>query len=220
MTEDQALWDAYNLLCQGPDIERLRKLLVRYDLFRLAAEAPGDIVECGVFKGTGVMTWLKLLAIYQSGSGKRVVGFDTFSEFPEPSDDLEKKVVAKLVAEADFRGITIHELRAMVEAAGIETSACDLVAGDIRETAGAYVAELPGFRISLLLLDLDLGSATYAALEALWPRVVRGGVVVFDEYAVPRWTESEGVDQFFATRQVTLRAIPFARTPTAYVVKP
>jgi hypothetical protein len=71
-----------------------------------------------------------------------------------------------------------------------------------------------------LHLDLDLGSATYAALEALWPRVVRGGVVVFDEYAVPRWTESEGVDQFFATRQVTLRAIPFARTPTAYVVKP
>ena len=41
MTEDQALWDAYNLLCGGPDRERLRKLLVRYDLFRMAAPLPG-----------------------------------------------------------------------------------------------------------------------------------------------------------------------------------
>jgi hypothetical protein len=220
MSEDQALWDAYNLLCLGPDIERLRKLLVRYDLFRMAAEVPGDIVECGVFKGTGLMAWLKLLAIYQSGSGKRVVGFDMFSEFPEPSDAAEKKIVAKLVEEASFRGTTQAELYGMVEAAGIKKTACDLVAGDIRETARDYVAANPGFRISLLHLDLDLAAATHAALEALWPRVVRGGVVVFDEYAVARWSESEGVDRFFANQNVTLRAIPFARTPTAYAIKP
>jgi hypothetical protein len=218
-TEDQTLWDAYNLLCRGPDVERLRKLLVRHDLFRLAADVPGDIVECGVFKGAGLMTWLKMLAIYQPGSGKRVVGFDTFSAFPAPADGREKKVVADLVEEANFRGITTHDLDVMIESAGLRKSACDLVAGDIRETARAYVAAHPGFRISLLHLDLDLGSATHAALETLWPRVVRGGVVVFDEYAVSRWTESEGVDRFFATRDVSLRAVPFARTPTAYAIK-
>ena len=220
MTEDQALWDAYNLLCGGPDRERLRKLLVRYDLFRMAAPLPGDIVECGVFKGTGFMTWLKLLAIYQPGTEKRVVGFDAFSEFPEPAEEVDKAVVSRLVRESDFRGLKPGTLYGMVEAAGIPKSACDLVEGDIRITAREYVAKHPGFRISLLHLDLDLASATNAALEALWPRVVRGGIVVFDEYAIPRWSESEGVDQFLATHDVTLRAVPFARTPTAYVVKP
>lgn len=218
MAEDQALWDAYNLLCRGPDIERMRKLLVRYDLFRMAAEVPGDIVECGVFKGTGLMTWLKLLSIYQAGSGKRVVGFDVFTEIM-PAEGAEKKVVARLMEDANFRGIDTDEVYAMVEAAGIQKSSCELVVGDIRETARAYVAKNPGFRISLLHLDLDLGAASHAALEALWPRVVRGGIAVFDEYAIPRWTESEGVDRFFAARNITLRAIPFARTPTAYVVK-
>jgi hypothetical protein len=220
MAEDQALWDAYNLLCAGPDVERLRKLLVRYDLFRMAAQVPGDIVECGVFKGTGLMTWLKLLAIYQPGSEKRVVGFDAFSEFPEPSEAADKDVVARLVRESDFRGVNPRALYDMVEAAGIPKGACDLVAGDIRLTAGEYVAKNPGFRISLLHLDLDLAAATNAALEALWPRVVRGGIVVFDEYAIPRWSESEGVDEFFASQDVTLRTVPFARTPTAYTVKP
>lgn len=31
---DDAMWDAYNLLSLGPDVERMRKLLVRYDLFK------------------------------------------------------------------------------------------------------------------------------------------------------------------------------------------
>jgi hypothetical protein len=218
MTDDRALWDAYNLLCRGPDIERLRKLLVRYDLFRLAADVPGDIVECGVFKGSGLLTWLKLLTIYRSGSGKRVVGFDVFSDFM-PAEGAEKKVADRLFQEAEFHGITVEEIYGMVEAAGIAKSACELVVGDIRETARAYVAKNPGFRISLLHLDLDLGDASHAALEALWPRVVRGGIVVFDEYAVPRWTESGGVDRFFEARSIALRAIPFSRTPTAFAFK-
>src|SRR5262249_2760157 len=156
----------------------------RYDLFRTAAEAPGDIVECGVFKGTGFLYWLKLLSIYQAGSAKRVIGFDTFSHFPEPDDAREKVEVDKLVGEASFRRISPAAIYAMAEAAGFPRSSCELVSGDIRSSAEDYVATHPGFRISLLHLDLDLGDATLAALEAFWPRVVRGGVVVFDEYAI------------------------------------
>ena len=32
--DEAAMWDAYNLLCLGNDVERLRKLMVRYDLFQ------------------------------------------------------------------------------------------------------------------------------------------------------------------------------------------
>lgn len=83
-----------------------------------------------------------------------------------------------------------------------------------------YTEQYPGLRISLLHMDLDVAEPTLAALEALWPRVVRGGLVVFDEYAVPRWTESSAVDQFFADKNVQIRTIPYGRSPTAYVVKP
>ena len=31
---EQETWDQYNGLMLGPDIERIRKMLVRYDLFR------------------------------------------------------------------------------------------------------------------------------------------------------------------------------------------
>src|SRR5688572_14044527 len=90
---DESIWDAYNLLLLGPDIERLRKLLARYDLFRMSIEIPGDIVECGVFKGAGLMFWLKLLEIYCHGSNKRVVGFDVFKGFQDISAESEARDV-------------------------------------------------------------------------------------------------------------------------------
>ena len=38
----------------------LRKILVRNNLFMKIIDIPGDIVELGVFKGVGIITWLKI----------------------------------------------------------------------------------------------------------------------------------------------------------------
>ena len=45
----------------------------------------------------------------------------------------------------------------------------------------AYVESHPHLLISLLYLDFDLYAPTKAALDYLLPRVVRGGIVAFDE---------------------------------------
>ena len=51
MNEEEKLWDSYNDLMMSADVERLRKVLAREELFRMTLDVPGDIVECGVFKG-------------------------------------------------------------------------------------------------------------------------------------------------------------------------
>ncbi|HWB79904.1 MAG TPA: TylF/MycF/NovP-related O-methyltransferase [Nannocystaceae bacterium] len=217
--DEQLLWDAYHRLLLGTDTERLRKLLVRYDFFRMVLDRPGDIVECGVFKGAGLLTWLKFLQIHAPGSARRVVGFDTFDAFAAPGTSTDAAAVAAFVQETAHAGTSPTSLRETIAAAGIAADRCELVAGDIGATAAAYARNNPGFRISLLHMDLDLGEPTFAALQAMWPKVIPGGVVVFDEYAAPRWSESDGVDRFFAGTGVRLRALPHARTPTAYAIK-
>ena len=47
------IFDAYNYLIESNDLNRLKKILVRYELFKISNNIPGDIVECGIFKGTG-----------------------------------------------------------------------------------------------------------------------------------------------------------------------
>lgn len=217
--DEQRLWDAYNLLLLGSDVERMRKLLVRYDFFRMVLDRPGDIVECGVFKGAGLLTWLKFLQIHTPGSARRVVGFDTFDAFAPANGAHDARAVTAFLEETTHRGTTPASLLAAIAAAGIDPRRAELVAGDIGLTAAAYARSNPGFRIALLHMDLDLGDPTFAALQALWPRVIPGGVVVFDEYAAPRWSESDGVDRFFAGSGVRLRTLAHARTPTAYVIK-
>jgi hypothetical protein len=132
------------------------------------------------------MYFLKLLEIHCPGSIKRVVGFDLFGGWAEQAADEDKSKVEAFLAESDFKGTSPEAIQAMVARTGLDDAKCDLVAGDINETAAKYVAEHPGFRISLLNLDLDLGAPTLGTLESLWPRVVQGGIVVFDEYAVAR----------------------------------
>ena len=75
---NKKIFDAYNFLLESNDIERVKKILVRYELYKLSQEIPGDILEYGVFKGTGHIFWLKLLKIFDPNSLKKVIGFDTF----------------------------------------------------------------------------------------------------------------------------------------------
>ncbi|QQR90845.1 MAG: class I SAM-dependent methyltransferase [Myxococcales bacterium] len=170
-------------------------------------------------KGAGLLYWLKLLNIYDTGSARRAVGFDTFDSFGPSSNTSETAAVNDYVSEANFKGTSPEEIMTMVKAAGIPDHRCELIKGDITETAQSYVEKHPGFRIALLHMDLDLAAPTLAALKAMWPRIVRGGIVVLDEYAIPRWTESDAVDQFLADHKLEIKTIPYARTPTAYIRK-
>src|SRR5262245_43279597 len=146
---DTALWDAYNTLLLGPDTDRVRKLVVRYELAKLALEVPGDVVECGVFKGAGCMYWLKLLHILEPGSLRKVVGFDTFTEFATSQRPEERAAIAEFVESSGFEGVDADAIAERATAAGLGER-LELVAGDIVGTARAYVDGNPGWRIALL----------------------------------------------------------------------
>lgn len=213
-----AIWDAYNLLLLSPDVERIRKLLVRYELFKLTLDVPGDIVECGVFKGVGLMYWLKLLSIFLPGSRKRVVGFDTFRSFASSLQPYEEASAEAYIREANFEGIDPAALMKRASDMGLEKRV-ELVEGDLQMTASRYVADNPGFRISLLHLDVDTYLGTKAVLESFYPVVSRSGVIILDEYGCRGWGESDAVDEYFAGKDVEIRSVPFSSKPTAYIVK-
>jgi len=191
---------------------------VRYNLFNQTLEIPGDIIECGVFKGTGLFQWLKFLTIFDPDSKKRVVGFDLFDHFKEGFQEWEKKEAEKFVQEADFKGTDMNELLNIAQKMG-QKHRLELIKGNACETIPSYVEKNRGMRISLLHLDFDPYEPTLVALKQFWPLVARGGIVIFDEYATRGWGESEAVDEFFSDKKVEIKTIPFSTTPTAHIVK-
>jgi hypothetical protein len=207
----------------------LKRFLAHVELFKLALEVPGDIAELGVFRGLGLFTWANLLEAYCVGNRTKVVyGFDNWRGFTDfsPQDAKPAEDAGKVIGGFD-PGAYLDELK---DAIAIFDSdrfipfkpRIKLVEGDIERTVPQFVRENPGVRFSLVHFDCDLYRPTKTALAALWDRVTRGGVVIFDEYAIPAWAgETAAVDEFLADKpDVRLRTFPWTNVPGAYLVKP
>ena len=215
----QKSWDSYNDFLLHGTLDRFTKILARYELFKRIVDIPGDVVECGVFKGTGVLYWAKLIQIFNPLSIRQVVGFDTFEGFPEETtSEHDKKSGEEFIQESSYSGVSRDDIMAVAASLDLGHK-IELMEGDATFTIEDYVRKNPGFRIALLNLDFDVYAPTAAALEWLYPLVVPGGVISFDEYASKGWGESDAVDEFFGDKNVVYHSIPWALSPTAYVVK-
>jgi hypothetical protein len=225
-------WDIYNGFFLHNDIERLRKFLVREHFFKMSLELPGDIVEVGVFKGTGIAQLLKLREIFIPASNKKVIGFDLFSQSNEYKEKLSENnknlteyyntscVSMDTGISKDDVSYFIDKMKLTNTRMGFNTEIYQLIEGDVQGSIPIYLKENPGFRISYLYLDLDIDEPTYTALNLLYDRVVRGGIIVFDEYACEKWTESNAVDKFLKEHpNLSIKTLLWGRTPTAYIIK-
>lgn len=220
--EQQYIYDAFNDFIFSPDTRVLSKLIARTRLFEKIKDVPGDVVECGVFKGSGILSWLKIKKILAPNSFKKVLGFDFFETdaLINSLSGNDKVRMKELFEERSYEHEKAAEqlLHEKITAAGFNEGDYELVKGDISETSNNFVAQRPGFKISLLYLDLDIDIPTYNALMAFWDRVSVGGLVVFDEYAYHQWSEAKGVDRFFQDKNVKIKSLDYT-CPTAYVVK-
>lgn len=216
------IYDAFEKFIFSDDTKILAKLIARTLIFESIIDVPGDIIEAGVYRGSGMLTWLKLIKILAPNSMKKVIGFDYFH-----TESLLKSLSgqdrASMKALFEVRGYKHEEgaerfVHDLIANAGFDRSSYHLIQGDITQVAQEFVSKRPGLKISCLYLDLDLKYPTYQALNAFWDRVSIGGIVVFDEYAYHQWSEAQGADQFFEQRNIQIRALHYP-CPTAYVVK-
>ena len=218
----QDIYDNFNGFIFSKDRDVFNKMYARIGFYEKTSHLVGDIVECGVFKGSGLMTWLKILALNEPNSIKKVIGFDYFNpSFVEYLPDAtDKKSMTEVFTRCNaINGeFTLDSVLGRIKGAGIDPSKVDLVSGDIGTTSLTYAIERPGFRISILYMDLDLYKPTYDTLNNLWSRVVDGGIVVFDEHGYHAWSESSAVEQFVRERGLVLHRTNM-KAPTAYIIK-
>jgi hypothetical protein len=169
--------------------QHLKRFLTMYEVFKLAMPVKGSVVECGVFRGFGLMSWAKLSTILEPENlTRRIYGFDTFSGFPSITDIDER-------AGASIGGLAADsstELEQLIEQYDKDRflghiPKVKLIKGDITQTVHKFVEENPHLVVSLLFLDCDIFEPTKAALEAFVPRMPKGAVLAFDELDNPIW---------------------------------
>ena len=221
ISDDNSIYESFNNFIFSSDRRVLHKLLIRYSFFLKTMNLCGDIVECGVFKGSGVFTWAKFIELHCPHEIKKVIGFDYFnSSFVSELANKDRHLMSSVFTRCDTKSEDISDdsIRDKLLSINIPSHKFELIKGDITKTSEKYVKDHIGFRISLLYMDLDLDEPTYKALEYFWDRVVPNGIIVFDEYGYGSWSESDAVDRFIKKHNLTLHKT-LVSAPTAYIIK-
>lgn len=220
----QGVFDAFNSFIMGSDRNVFFKMAKKMEFFQTVSHLPGDIVECGVFKGCSIILWLKLINLYHPHSIKKVIGFDFFdNNFVETlGNEVDQNAMQSVFSRCpnlQKSDISLEGISDKISNAGFTKNKFELVKGDLSITSKEYIKDRPGFRISLLYLDVDLENPTYDALVNFWDHITPGGIIIFDEYAYHVWSESNAVDRFIKNKGLNLFNIG-VQSPTAFIMKP
>ncbi len=196
----------------------IARFLVKYELFKQILLVNGSIVECGVLVGGGLISWLHFSSILEPYNyTRRIIGFDTFTGFPSVHEkDTERGLsehlhAGGLRAASDMKEeieqlVALHDRNRPVG----HLNKVELVRGDACQTIPRLVAEQPHLLLSLVYLDFDLYEPTKVALEHLYPRVVKGGMIAFDELNCTEFPgETTALLELMELKQVELRRLPF-----------
>ena len=164
----------------------LAKILFLNELFDMIIDVPGVIVEFGTWWGQNMALFENLRAIHEPfNQSRRIIGFDTFSGYPEISeaDRASETIkaggynVTKNYREYLDQIIDYHEKNNVL--ANVKKH--KLIEGDVTETAPRFFAENPETVVALAYFDMALYEPTKVALEAVLPHMVPGSVVMLDE---------------------------------------
>lgn len=171
--------------------QKLTRFLAQYEIFKQIIDVKGSIIECGVYRGFGLMAWAQLSAILEPVNlTRRVYGFDTFGGFPAILEKDQSKF-----GEIDAGALCSNSYDELIELIKIYDSnrflghilKVKLIKGDAVKTIPEFIENNNHLMVSLLFLDFDLYMPTKVAIENLFPRMPKGAIIAFDELDNPLW---------------------------------
>ena len=161
---------------------------------------PGDIVECGVWRG-GSMMAVALALLARGDTSRQLFLYDTFEGMSEPTAEdrshTGESARAQLARTARGAGVWceagLADVQANLWSTGYPRDKMHFIQGKVEDT---IPARMPG-AIALLRLDTDWYESTRHELLHLYPRLVSQGVLVIDDYG--HWQGArQAVDEYFA----------------------
>jgi hypothetical protein len=203
----RAYWDDLAQQCASRSLIQLLKSTL---------SLPGNVIECGVFRGGSLMQIAQTVKVHRSP--KRVFGLDSFEGFPENSvktaDLSPGRWLWSLQRKFRFCADTPTNLRMLAKTFDLNV---ELVPGYFCHT----LRRVQSNSFCFIHLDVDIYQSYKECLEALYDRLVPGGVIVFDEWESPRWPGgSLAIREFFRGRPETVETLFHGQDCAHYIRKP
>ena len=187
-------------------VTSVQRLIALIDAVRYVSrnQIPGDMIECGVWRG-GSMMAIALTLLAEKDMSRRLYLYDTFEGMSEPTadDTTFDGIPAEHLLKAEAKGTGIwhyaalDEVRSNLASTGYPVDQISYVQGRVEETVPGVVPEM----ISLLRLDTDWYESTRHELLHMYPRLVQHGVLIIDDYGHFQGAK-KATDEHFSSRNL------------------
>ncbi len=160
---------------------------ILWTTLRQALALPGDVIECGVFRGgTALLEAMTLREASEAGTRKLHL-FDSFEGMPETAEGIDR------FKAGDFSTTS----KARVQALLSDFPFVEIHAGFIPATFEDVRIE----QICWAHIDVDLYQSVRDSIDFVYPRLCPGGIMIFDDYGFPSCPGArKAVDEAFAGR--------------------
>ena len=169
----------------------------------------GDIVECGVWKG-GSMLATAITLVNEKDDARNLFMYDTYEGMSAPTDNDKTffgEPASKMLKAADPQKnpdsiwcySSLEEVRGNMKLSGYKETLIHYVKGKVEDT---IPKTLPG-NIALLRLDTDWYESTKHELMHLFPLLVKGGVLIIDDYGFWKGAR-KAVDEYITENNVKI----------------
>jgi len=209
------IWNSENIYHLKTDTSRISKLIYHYEIYKKIISLPGDVVECGVFKGISLTRFLTFREILENNNSRKIYGFDVFGKFPKPNNLGDKSFLKRWEKNAGD-GIDAQELNdILLEKKFLNF---ELIKGDVKKTIPNLIKQQPHLKISLLHLDMDIYEPTKFVLNKLFSYVVKGGIILIDDYNSV-FGATKATDEFLnLNKNLEIKKLNFYKVPS-YIIK-
>ncbi len=205
--------------------KNLSRILFMHHIYQKIVDVPGIVMDLGTRWGQNLTLFAAFRAMYEPfNRHRRLVAFDTFAGFPSisPRDGDSDLMRAGNIAVTENYQAYLSALMERHEAADplAHIRKFEVVAGDAVVEVPAYFVRNPETIVALAYFDFDLYEPTRRCLEAIWPRLVKGSVLGFDElndHDSPG--ETAALMEVFGLNRVALRRVPQCSRTSYFVIE-
>lgn len=147
----------------------------------IADDVPGDLMETGVWRG-GAAVMMRAVLAARGVHDRQVWCADSFAGLPPPDEERFPRDTGDRHHTRPQLAVSLPEVRSNFARYGLLDDRVQFLEGWFEDTLPAAPVE----RLAVLRLDGDMYGSTITALDALYPRLSRGGYLIVDDYgAIP-----------------------------------
>lgn len=173
---------------------------------------PGDFVECGVWRGGSTML-IAYTLLELNVTNRKIYLYDTFEGMTQPTEFDHRVANNKVHASDKWKKeqkkdhnkwcyASLSEVKNNMALTKYPKDNIIFIKGKVEETIPKTIPS----KISILRLDTDWYESTKHELIHLFPRLLKKGVLIIDDYG--RWAGSKkAVDEYFSNGEILLNRI-------------